>query len=213
MAWWQALPGLWQSILIVLAFIAVGVLIGLLIGYVILPFLQTSNSPKRDRDTMAKRPAKPAAQVHDPLAASMKKHYETIATEAGFKSAAQKYAESIPKYEKAAVAEAPVRPKAPAVLLEIESNLATAAHPRTDPLLPFQIDALDTHPGEFELLPAEVREEIRQAYVDMRLANDIVWLVREVGRRSQELDEGYIKLCTRITARLDKVMPALKATK
>ena len=79
-------------------------------------------------------------------------------------------------------------------------------------MLSFQTHAWDTSQDEVHKLPANVREDLTQAYVDMRLANSIVWLSTELGRRSQNLDENYIKLCTSIAVRLDRITLLLKWT-
>ena len=49
-----------------------------------------------------------------------------------------------------------------------------------------------------------------EAYVDMFLANNIVWLVTEIGRDSQELTAGYYKLSNKIAERLQRIMPDVR---
>jgi len=52
--------------------------------------------------------------------------------------------------------------------------------------------------------------ELTESYVDMLLANNIVWLVNELGRDSKDLTASYIKLSNKIGERLQKVMPAIR---
>ena len=59
-------------------------------------------------------------------------------------------------------------------------------------------------------MPANLREDLTQAYVDMRLANSIVWLSTEIGHRSKNLDENYVKMCTNIAERLDRITALIK---
>jgi hypothetical protein len=46
-------------------------------------------------------------------------------------------------------------------------------------------------------------------YVDVGLANNIVWLATEIGHRSKELDESYIKLCASIAERIQNILSAI----
>ena len=39
----------------------------------------------------------------------------------------------------------------------------------------------------------------------MSLANSIVWLATEMGRRSESLDDSYLKLRVSISGRLDQI--------
>jgi hypothetical protein len=90
---------------------------------------------------------------------------------------------------------------------ELETNLAVASTPWTDKLISFQTKFWDVSHGEFEPMLATHHQELIQLYVDIRLANNIVWLAREIGSRSKELDESYIKLCADIAANIKKLLP------
>jgi hypothetical protein len=92
-------------------------------------------------------------------------------------------------------------------LKELETNLATATTPWADKLLPFETSLWDSTHGEGEPLLVIHHQELIQVYVDIGLANNIVWLSTEIGHRSKELDESYIKLCAGIAERLKRVMP------
>jgi hypothetical protein len=92
------------------------------------------------------------------------------------------------------------------ILKELESNLALATAPWAGKLTPFQTTFWDSDHLKVEPLLAKHQEEITQVYIDIRLANSIVWLSNEVGHRSADLDESYKQLCTKIAERLKKVI-------
>ena len=69
-------------------------------------------------------------------------------------------------------------------------------------LLPFQTTVWGSNHGEGEPLMITHLYEFIQLYVDIGLANNIVWLATELGHRSKELDESYIKLCKGIAERI-----------
>ena len=60
----------------------------------------------------------------------------------------------------------------------------------------------DSKHGEHEPLMTVHRHEFVQLYVDIGLANIIIWPSTEIGHRSKDLDESYIKLCTGIAERI-----------
>ncbi len=90
---------------------------------------------------------------------------------------------------------------------ELETNLAIATIPWADKLLRFQTSSWDSLHGEGEPSMGMQSQEIIQLYVDIGLANNIVWLSTEIGHRSRELDESYIKLCAVIAERLKRICP------
>jgi len=92
-------------------------------------------------------------------------------------------------------------------IAELETNLAIASTPWTDKLISFQTKCWDVSHGEFEPMSAIHQQELIQLYVDMGLANNIVWMAREIGSRSKDLDESYIKLCADIAANIKKLLP------
>jgi hypothetical protein len=96
------------------------------------------------------------------------------------------------------------------LLVEAKINLGIAIKPCTGELLPFKTDVWDTSRDGFDTLPANLQEDLTEAYVDMQLANNIVWLSIVLGRRTNDLDESYIKLCARIAARLGSVMSEME---
>jgi hypothetical protein len=55
-------------------------------------------------------------------------------------------------------------------------------------------------------------QDLIQLYVDISLANNVVWLATEIGHRSKELDESYMKLCSGIAERIKGIIPVVKET-
>jgi hypothetical protein len=104
----------------------------------------------------------------------------------------------------------PPKATVPDLFVEIENNQRIASQTWTGNLQPFQTKVWDTKRDEVHLLPAELREELTQAYFDMSLANSIVWLATEMGRRSSSLDESYLKLCASIADRLNRLKSPLE---
>ena len=95
------------------------------------------------------------------------------------------------------------------ILGEVKTNLTIAAAPWTGRLLPFQTDVWHAVDGAVDDLPANCQHQLVEAYADMHLANKIVWLSTDVGRRSEDLDETYTNVCTRIIERLSRANPSL----
>jgi hypothetical protein len=88
---------------------------------------------------------------------------------------------------------------------ELDINLIIASAPWTDKLLPFQTNVWDSKHEEDELLTTTSTQELIQLYVDIGLANNIVWMATEFGHRSKELDESYAKLCKNIAERINYI--------
>ena len=93
---------------------------------------------------------------------------------------------------------------------EIEKNRTIASERWNGQFLPFHTHAWEARQDGVPMLPANLREDITQAYVDIRLANSVVWLSTQLGCRSQNLDEKYTQLCANIATRFDRIMPLLK---
>ena len=103
-------------------------------------------------------------------------------------------------------------PSVPDLFVEIEHNRRVASAEWKGELQLFAMRAWDNRGDEVHSLPAEVRSELGEAYSDMALANSIVWLSTEMARRSPSLDESYIKLCSSIAERLNRIKPRLDVT-
>ncbi len=93
----------------------------------------------------------------------------------------------------------------PGLLTEVKHNLKIAGEPAEDGLSSFQTDVWDAQRYRVGDLPANLRDDLEQAYVDMHLANNLVWLSTEFGRRTPDLNENYMRLCASIAQRLDKI--------
>ena len=98
------------------------------------------------------------------------------------------------------------------LIKELETNLAIATIPWANKLIPFQTKYWYAKQGESELLLTSHYKELMPLYVDMGLANNIVWLATEIGHRSKGLDESYIKLCSGIADGLKRIMSSLNET-
>ena len=199
----------WQIVLIILASIIVGLLVGYLLSYLIVTRLfKKPFGRKREATAVVEDPLKSTAP--DIFMGLIKKR-ET--TERQAKEQAKRGAGETRKTretekqerKEAVVVEEPLKSVVPELITEIENNHRTATEPWAGKLLPFQTSVWDTNPGELHILPENLREDLTQAYTDMRLANSIVWLSAELGRRSHNLDENYMKLCTNIAERLNKI--------
>ncbi len=114
------------------------------------------------------------------------------------------------KREATAVVEEQLKPTLPELLAEIENNQRVATEPWSGNLLSFETQVCSTSQDEVHRLPTKLRADLTKAYDDIRLANGIVWLSTELGRRSQNLDEYYLKLCTNIATTLDSVTTPLQ---
>lgn len=91
------------------------------------------------------------------------------------------------------------------LLAEIEHNHNIASHPLGEKLLPLETRVWETQQHEVDKLPANLRDELQQVYIDIRLVNNLVWLSTALERRSSDLDQTYTKLCNAIAERLDRV--------
>jgi hypothetical protein len=96
------------------------------------------------------------------------------------------------------------------VLIELENNLTIASRPMTNKLENFRMEVWNNKRSEFDILTQEIRGELTEAYTDMLLANNVVWLVTELGRNSQDLITSYNKLSNKVAERLQRIMPAIR---
>ena len=87
-------------------------------------------------------------------------------------------------------------------LNEIEINLRIATRAWDGKPLPFQTKIWDDEMFEFDLVDIGHSDDLGQAYIDMKMANDIVWFYTEIGCASDDLEASYKKLCTKIAERL-----------
>jgi hypothetical protein len=92
---------------------------------------------------------------------------------------------------------------------ELEINLRIATAPWKDTPVPFQTTNWDAKHGKVEPGLVTHLQDLIQLYVDISLANNVVWLATEIGHRSKELDESYIKLCRGIAERIKGIVPVI----
>ena len=73
------------------------------------------------------------------------------------------------------------------IVKELEINLSIATTLWSDKLLPFQTSSWDSKHTEDEPLLTSHIQDLIQLYIDVGLANDIVWMVTEFGRQKQRI--------------------------
>lgn len=209
MAWWQNLSPFWQGLLVILTGVIGGVTLGLLVGYAIeLIILKPKRCivVHREVDVIKKEQPPDSTQYSDLLEGLLVKYRresEALGMSFGETGSPSQKTDS----EVVTIQTGPSKPK---IVSELTKNLSIAIEPRTDTLQAFQTTVWDTDSDEVGSLPENIREGLRQAYIDMRLANNIVWLETEVGRRSKELDAGYLQLCSQIAGRLNQITSLFK---
>jgi len=204
----------WQIVLIILAFIIVGLLVGRFLSYLIITRLLKKPFVEKHKTT---------AIVEEPVKYTVPDLFEVLIRERGAieqqaKEQLKREAEEVRKAggtkrrerKEAAVVKEPPKSTVPNLVAEVENNRRIATEPWTGKLLPFQTEVWDTNPDEIHTLPANFREDLTEAYTDIRLANSIVWLSTELGRRSHNLDENYMKLRANIAERLNRVKPLIE---
>jgi len=156
---------------------------------------------------------KTAEQSSEESAESENDEAETAAGQA--KTAEQGNAEAAEiESDKAEATAGPVEPIAiEQILLELEKNLELSIEPRLAKLEPFQTETWDASLDIPNILTADLKWELAEAYLDMYAANNIVWFLKEFGMESPVLEEQYTKMCAQIAAALNKVIPRLKTAR
>jgi hypothetical protein len=104
----------------------------------------------------------------------------------------------------------PAPPPKSAAILELETNLLIATRPSADKLASFQTDIWNTRRSDYNVVNSQILGELTEAYVDMLLANNIVWLVNELGRDSQDLRASYSELKNKVADRLRRVLTQIQ---
>ena len=89
------------------------------------------------------------------------------------------------------------------LFLELETNKNIAKTPPGGKMIPFQTSAWDRSLYEVDALPTVILKELKDAYIDIRLANELVWLSDFVFHAGQGMEESYLKLCRSIGEHLD----------
>ena len=171
--------------------------------------------PKKAAKTPAPEKPETTTQKHLPAVKDKKKDTKPPAPEPVIiKHEKDQKSPEPPQVQESANIEQPVTPvpgKQAGVLktdliIEIEGNLAIAGRPISDKMVPFQTKCWDSKHGESDLFLNTHYQDLIQLYVDIGLANNIVWLATEINHRSKELDESYVRLCAGIVENIKKVL-------
>jgi hypothetical protein len=97
----------------------------------------------------------------------------------------------------------PLPPKTKSPLTaELESNLKLATQSWTGQVKTFTTAVWDRKTAEAEGLAENLQGELGEVYLDMRLANRLVWLAEDTGHLSPELSRGYLEMRDKIAERL-----------
>lgn len=99
------------------------------------------------------------------------------------------------------------------LLLELGKNRELSIEPTSDELLPFQTNTWDTNHDALDVVQADLKWELKRAYLDMSTANSIIRFLSEFDRKSPVLDDQYMKMCNQIAAKLSRIIPMLKTAK
>jgi hypothetical protein len=195
----------WQLLLFIIGLCLLSILLGLLVGYIILraqgrPWPYSWSFLIGHREIAAEAVAIPAPKVNIPAQDKKVKSTNEIQ---------EALSEFVKKRQSFTPAPEPVKPQKSEFFLEIESNLAICTAPWTGKLTSFQTRELDSNRSRIDGLTQNLKDEIIEAYTDMRLANTLVWLSMDVGHRSKDLDDSYLKLCNKIAERLQKIITPL----
>lgn len=209
----------WQVLLMFVAALAVGVLIGALVHYLprqlaigvligaLVHYLPRQLARRREMASMTREqeidesviesviePVIEGPVVEEPVA-EVPVAEEPVAEESAIKEPATK------KQVEVAL---------PELLEEVVNNHRIAATPWAGKLLPFQTQTWETLQDNVNNVPANIHDALAQIYIDIRLANSIVRLATDFNRRSGSLDESYKKLCTGIAGKINKIKPQIK---
>jgi len=85
------------------------------------------------------------------------------------------------------------------LLNEIESNLGIATQPWSVEPVPFETKTWEAYKDR---LSASLREKLTKIYVDIQMANSLVWLSKGLGQKSESLNSSYTKLRDQIATAL-----------
>ena len=91
----------------------------------------------------------------------------------------------------------------PDLFTEVQTNAAIARAPQTGTLSAFETAAWDGRLSAPGSLQKDTEDQLNEAYIDIELANRLVWLSEVAGRVTKEMAESYTRLCTSIAERLD----------
>lgn len=197
----------WWLVPSIIGVMAAGVLVGLLVSKVILK-MKKDNPVLFQKNNMPSLPvvteSTENAAIIDQIKAADDVKTETVISVDEKIETYLNHINSTPQVKNNTSA------KKPEALIELENNLSLARRPTTNNLVNFHTEIWNTKRSEFNVLPTEILGELTEAYVDMLLANNIAWLVTELGRSSQDLVDSYYKLSNKIADRLQRIMPPVR---
>ncbi len=207
----------WQILLIIIMFVIVGLIFGYLLSYVIIaqimrrPFLERfaptvifkqfkTPTPKKQPPKETRTKQATVLKVQPKLSTEQTSQVEASATQASISGLEKGVGEE--SGEGILIGYA--------LMSEVKNNSKIASRAKSGDLKSFSTKVWESTSPELLNLPEDFKQELSQAYVDMRLANSIVWLAIELKRRSPNLDDNYSKLCENISTRLSSIIPILE---
>jgi|GEM_PF-3566012 len=196
----------WQIALFIIGLCLLAVLIGLLAGYLILriqrrPWPFSWRFSPNHHDSSAEQITIPTPEPEISLVE------KKIKTSSEIQEALEEYVKK--RQINQVQPEIFIKPQKSELLVELETNLSIATTPWEGKLIAFQTKAMDSNRAKIESLDPALKDELIEAYTDIHLANTLVWLSMDVGHRSKDLDESYLKLCNKIAERLGRVLPEI----
>lgn len=192
----------WESFLVILGSVVAGLVISLAIIYVITriqkkPFILFSRKENIEEENSLPDPDAMPSPVREQVVEQKETSMEELTEN-------KETNESIEEPRQLTKSE---------IIKELETNLEIATTPWAGKLTLFQTTAWDNNNVKTESRLSDIQEEISQVYIDIRLANSIVWLSNEVGHRSADLDESYKQLCVKIAERIKRIVPSFERAK
>jgi hypothetical protein len=98
-----------------------------------------------------------------------------------------------------------------ALIEELKKNLEIASRPAGEKLLlKFQTEVWSASQAGLDSARPPFLNELSDTYVDMLLANNLVWLVVDLGRDSPYFRTSYIETKNRIVIRIKRILPKIK---
>lgn len=187
----------WQVLLMFVAALAVGLLIGALVHY-----LPKQLARRREMALMTRE-----QEIDESV-------IESVIEPVIEGPVVEEPVAEVPVAEESAIKEPATKKQVevalPELLEEVVNNHRIATTPWAGKLLPFQTQTWETLQDNVNNVPANIHDALAQIYIDIRLANSIVRLATDFNRRSGSLDESYKKLCTGIAGKINKIKPQIK---
>lgn len=97
-----------------------------------------------------------------------------------------------------------------AIVMELKTNLEIASRPAGEKLVKFQTEVWNASQVGLDSTKPPFLNELSETYVDILLANNLVWLVVDLGRDSPYFRTSYAEIRNRIILRIKRVIPKVK---